>query len=211
VLFALERFDSYIYGKSDVTVETDHSPLLAIKKKTLTSAPKRLQRMLLRTQRYTFSLAFVRGKEMHVADMLSRASFPQSAGPPTSSEFSEELASLCDTEPMDDLRLVASEKTIKLIQHAAVNDKQYALLKRQISSGWPDTPTGVPAEIREYYMHADELIVSHDLVFKGQRVVVPIDAREVMLERLHSSHIGMNSCIRRAREAVFWPGITADI
>ena len=52
VLFALERFDSYSYGKSDVAVQTDHSPLLAIKK-TLTSAPKRLQRMLQRTQRYT--------------------------------------------------------------------------------------------------------------------------------------------------------------
>ena len=32
-----------------------------------------------------------------------------------------------------------------------------------------------------------------------------------MLERIHSSHIGVNGCIRRAREAVFWPGITADI
>ena len=48
-------------------------------------------------------------------------------------------------------------------------------------------------------------------MLKGQRVVVPIDARELMKERIHSSHIGVNGCIRRAREAVFWPRITADI
>ena len=135
VLFAHERFDSYIYGKSDVTVKTDHAPLLAIKKKSLNSAPKRLQRMLLRTQRYSFSLVYVRGKEMHVADMLSRSSFPPSAGPPSSSEFTEELAALCDTEQMDDLRLVASAQTISMLQRAAINDKQYGLLKRQIRSG----------------------------------------------------------------------------
>ena len=32
-----------------------------------------------------------------------------------------------------------------------------------------------------------------------------------MLERAHSAHIGINGCIRRAREAVFWPGMTADL
>ena len=73
------------------------------------------------------------------------------------------------------------------------------------------TPAEVPSEIRDYLTFAEELIVSHDLVFKGQRVVVPIGARELWLEKLHSSHVGVNSCIRRAREAIFWPGITADI
>ena len=32
-----------------------------------------------------------------------------------------------------------------------------------------------------------------------------------MLERIHSSHIGINGCIRRAREALFWPGMIKNI
>jgi hypothetical protein len=49
ILFALERFHTYVYAMPNVKVETDHKPLLAIHKKALSSAPKRLQRMLLRT------------------------------------------------------------------------------------------------------------------------------------------------------------------
>jgi len=32
-----------------------------------------------------------------------------------------------------------------------------------------------------------------------------------MIERAHSSHIGLNACIRRAREAIFWPNMSSDI
>jgi hypothetical protein len=55
ISFALHRFDTYVYAR-DVTVETDHKPLISIVKKALTAAPKRLQRMLLRLQRYTYNL-----------------------------------------------------------------------------------------------------------------------------------------------------------
>ena len=47
VVFACERFDTYLYGRDVVHVKTDHQPHEAIFKKDLGSAPKRLQRMLL--------------------------------------------------------------------------------------------------------------------------------------------------------------------
>jgi RNase H-like domain found in reverse transcriptase len=91
ILFAMERFDSYVYGKSDVTVQMDHKPLLSIVKKSLLSAPKRLQRMLLRLQRYTFNLEFLPTFRMLVADTLLRACLPPSAGAATTSEFRRKL------------------------------------------------------------------------------------------------------------------------
>ena len=48
-------------------------------------------------------------------------------------------------------------------------------------------------------------------MFKGDRVVIPQDARAEASRRIHSSHIGVNGCIRRARESVLYPGMTADI
>ena len=47
VVFAFEKFNQYTYARC-VEVETDHKPLVSIVKKSLTSAPPRLQRMLLR-------------------------------------------------------------------------------------------------------------------------------------------------------------------
>jgi hypothetical protein len=46
VVFAFEKFNQYTYART-VEVETDHKPLVSIVKKSLKSAPPRLQRMLL--------------------------------------------------------------------------------------------------------------------------------------------------------------------
>jgi hypothetical protein len=73
IVFGLERFEQYLMGHQDVVVESDHKPLEAIFKKPLISAPKRLQRMLLRLQKYNFSVIYKPGTSMYVADFLSRA------------------------------------------------------------------------------------------------------------------------------------------
>ena len=207
-MFALDRFHTYVYGKR-ITVETDHKPLISIVKKALTSAPKRLQRMLLRLQSYDFELVYTPGSQLVIPDTLSRAYLTHP--PERESAGLEELAMLADEEQAQELRLVASERTVAMIKSAAKADNQYQALKRQIRAGWPSKITELPLDIREYYTFSDELIISDDLVYKGQRVVLPREVRAYILERLHSSHIGVNGCIRRAHESVFYPGITRDI
>ena len=32
-----------------------------------------------------------------------------------------------------------------------------------------------------------------------------------MLDRVHYAHIGMNGCLRRAKECIYWPGMDAEI
>src|SRR6478609_1631391 len=53
IVYAMERFHTYVYGRQ-VTVHMDHKPLISIFKKSLTAAPRRLRRMLLRLQQYSF-------------------------------------------------------------------------------------------------------------------------------------------------------------
>ena len=60
VLFSLEKFHQYIYG-THVDIESDHKPLEIITRKLLCQAPPRLQRKLLRLQRYDYTLRYTSG------------------------------------------------------------------------------------------------------------------------------------------------------
>ena len=71
VVFGCERFHMYVYGKSFV-LESDHKPLEMINLKNLAAAPQRLQRMFLRVQPYDFVLRYKPGKQMMLADAMSR-------------------------------------------------------------------------------------------------------------------------------------------
>ena len=72
VVFACQKFDQYIYGKR-VTVETDHTPLEVIIKKSLLAAPGRLQQMLLQLPRYVLNVVYVTGSQKVVVGTQSRA------------------------------------------------------------------------------------------------------------------------------------------
>ena len=43
------------------------------------------------------------------------------------------------------------------------------------------------------------------------RIVVPPSMRPNMLAQIHESHLGITKCKQRAREALFWPGMTQQI
>ena len=43
------------------------------------------------------------------------------------------------------------------------------------------------------------------IVFKGDQLVVPAALRKEMMAATHNSHIGIEACIRRARESLYWP------
>lgn len=73
--FGCERFHNFIYGRP-ITLETDHQPLIAIAKKNVGDMPPRLQRFFLRLMKYDYKFQFVPGKQLVLADALSRAPAP---------------------------------------------------------------------------------------------------------------------------------------
>ena len=73
IVYGCDHFESYVYGREVVHVETDHKPLEMIMLKPLDSAPKRLQRILLQLQKYNVKLTYKKGEHMYLADTLSRA------------------------------------------------------------------------------------------------------------------------------------------
>ena len=61
-----------------------------------------------------------------------------------------------------------------------------------------------------YFMVRDELSTQDGILFKGLRCVIPVSLRPKIRERLHGAHTGVEGCLRRARETVYWPGMNAD-
>ena len=72
IVFGMERFESYLYGRK-VIVESDHKPLESILKKSLLSAPKRLQRMMLRLQKFELEVVYKKGPLMFMADTYTKS------------------------------------------------------------------------------------------------------------------------------------------
>lgn len=126
IVFGCEKFHQYLYGRQ-VHVESDHKPLEVIFKKSLLSVPARLQRMLMRLQKYSLEVRHKPGKEMHIADALSR-------------EFlKEHHEKLLDEELEVNFvnQLLVSEK-LQVFRKATEEDAELGLVANLIQRGWPD-------------------------------------------------------------------------
>ena len=107
-------------------------------------------------------------------------------------------------------------ETINMIKDLLVSkeaDESLQVLKAVIQKGWLEHKSNLPSIIYTYFNMRDEMSIQDGLIFKGERVVVPRASRSELLKRIHSSHLGVNGCLItiRARECVYWPGMTADI
>ena len=173
--------------------------------------PRRLQIIFLRLQNYSFNLRWKNGKQMYTSDTLSRAFITSADDEPTVDECNVEHLALIDDELRDNLKLVASPDTIQQIQTAAGTDETYRTLRDIIKSGWPDSKKQLPQCIQIYHSIRDELIVSNNLVYKGDRIVIPPCLKEVILNKLHKSHQGETATLRFAKDILFMPCLSKEI
>lgn len=192
------KFHDYINGRSDVVVETDHKPLESLFRKTLVSAQPRIQRMMLRVQKYDLKVMYHPGKELYIADTLSCA-----VGEPEA-ETDEYEVHAVDNMPIGDQ---------KLHEFVEETDRDPGLqtLKKHVVSGWPETKSEVPSEISAYWSYRDEISVCDGLLLKSERLIVPTSLRSEMLRQIHRSHLGIVKCRQRARDVLFWPQMNAEI
>ena len=83
IVFACDKFNQYICGRSDVVVESDHRPLETILKKPIPNSPKHYQRMRFHLQNYDLQVEYERGSTMFLADKLSCAYLENESERPT--------------------------------------------------------------------------------------------------------------------------------
>ena len=152
VVSGCERFHTYVY-ETRFTVESDHKPLDIIILKNLAAAPQRLRRMLLRIQPYDVQIRYRPGKEMALADTLSRQPCPDNKTIELDVQISHVQFSI---RKLDDLRRV-TRNDCELRQN----------LLKVIVDGWPDRQRDVHPQLRSFWAYRDELVADDGLVLKG--------------------------------------------
>lgn len=202
ILFGCKRYHQYVYGRR-ITVQTDHKPLVSIMNKPLYAAPPRLQRMLLQLQRYDLEVVHLPGKDIPVADTLSRKYLPDTY-PHLSDGMDVHVNMVMSSLPISDERL-------QEIQVATDRDEQLYTLKKTILEGWPDNRKQCPEKVLDFWTYREQLSVTNGLILKGQRIIIPRSLRSQMLDKVHHGHMGTEKCLRRAKDVMFWPNMSRDI
>ncbi|XP_029657086.1 uncharacterized protein K02A2.6-like [Octopus sinensis] len=197
VVYGCEKFHTYLYCRH-FNIETDHRPLEQIHRKNLTKAPARLQRLLLRLQTYDCDIRYKPGKDLILADALSRLSSH-------------------DKQEMEGLSIkvhhIVNVTTTKLaeIKEETSKDEELQLLTQMVIQGWPEKRHQVQPLICEYWAIHDDISVENGILMAGSRIIIPKSIQKEILDKIHQGHLGMEKCKLRAKSAVYWVGMYKDI
>ena len=215
LVFGCQRFDQYLFGNEKVTAFTDHQSLQTILRKPINTAPKRIQRMMLRLQRYKLNVIYKKGSTMYVSDHLSRSPLEKSKSNKSDWEIftvqAEEQFTREVEETTTDLYHNVGDVTLKQVKKATSADPTLQKLANSIARGFPTDKSLLEPELKNYWPYRDELSVEDGAIYRGVRVLIPAALRPDMLKKIHSSHLGVEATIRKARDSIYWPSIHNDI
>ena len=204
--WACERLSNYLIGLP-FTVETYHKPLVSLLgTKALDELPPRVLRFRLRLMRYQFNIVHVPGKNLITADALSRvpADVSSVADSALEQEVDALMAAVTDSLPATDQRL-------QEILTAQQDDPICMTIGSSCSVRWPPQ-VRLSAALKPYWPHRSDFSSTPDgLLLFGQRIVIPAALRLQVLDQIHTGHQGITKCRQRARQSVWWPGISAHL
>ena len=195
IVFACQRFSTYLLGRSFVA-ESDHKPLEMSAMKNLANAPPRLQRMLLELQKYDVTIKYRPGKEMQLADALSRC--PARASQEIKLDMRVDYIAF--TKPW-----------IEKLKDSTQRDPILATVYQLTQQGWPHQRRHVPRLVRRYWDFRDELSTDDGMLLKGPRLIIPGELQEEYLSHLHKGHLSASKVQENAKQHMYWTGIDADI
>ena len=200
--FSMKKFHNYVYGH-DVLVKTDHKPLVPIMYKPIDKIGSSvLRRIRLKLLKYKIKLEYLPGKQMFMADQLSRSYLPKHT---TDGEYATEIVhSLVKHLPM-------SEKRKLQFLSETEADEELKTLKSLYLNGWPDHKKQVPELVKWAWPNRDDFYVDSGLMFYNQRLCVPVKLKKDILSLLHQAHLGRDKTVAKAQEVYYWRNMYVDI
>ena len=206
-VWACEKFDRYLRGLQEFRLLTDHKPLVPlINGPDLNTVPLRCQRLLMKMMRYNPKAQHVPGKQLVIADTLSRH--------PSTSRSESDIAvtrevNLYVNEVLSSLP--ASHDRLEEIKKATEADPVLCEAINLTINGWPTHARELPTQLHDLFSIRSHLSVAERLLLYDSRIVIPKVMQNEILEVIHQGHQGVSKCRERANNAVWWFGINAAI
>ena len=164
--------------------------------KSLNQATPWLQRILIRTFLYHFTVHHILGPTNQLADCLSRL------GTQNNSSKLSKLHLYHITNQLN-----ARSNNLNQLHVATQEDDELLLLKHTITHGWLNTIKEVPNKLQAYWTFQEELTIKDGLVWKGTRIVIPKNKHNQILKMIHEGHLGLGKCKLQVKDTVYWLGI----
>ncbi|XP_040065275.1 uncharacterized protein K02A2.6-like [Ixodes scapularis] len=155
--------------------------------------------MCLTLQKYSLEIKYKPGNEMFIADALSR--LPSKKKVPEEENFQVNVIQ----------ELTVFAERLQQIKRATNQYENLRTLRKYASTKWPEDKNAVPELIQAYWPYRDEIHSEDDLIFRSNRLIIPSTTRNEILDLLHAAHGGTEKMKQRARDVMFWPGMSADI
>ena len=118
----------------------------------------------MRLQKYDLNVTYVPGRDMLLADTLSKAYLNDAHKGQRDMEI--EVVNMVAFVP------ISAERPSE-IRAATQTDKKLQTLINAIQTGWEQNRHDVPGDIVHYFSFQDELSTQDGLVFRGERVIIP--------------------------------------
>ena len=164
--------------------------------------------MLLRLLEYNITVRYTPGKEMFIADTLSRSYLSKETPSRVEREIAEDTVISINSIIAD---APVSNSRIDKIRQECTRDEEMQLLLEYLHNGFPHDNSKLSGNLRQYRAIPSELYDQDGLILYNNRIVIPTGMQKDILFRIHEGHLGMDKCKALARSAVFWPGINQDI
>uniref|UniRef100_A0A3B1IFN4 Gypsy retrotransposon integrase-like protein 1 n=1 Tax=Astyanax mexicanus TaxID=7994 RepID=A0A3B1IFN4_ASTMX len=203
--WACERFCDFIIGLH-FELETDHKPPVSLLGgQALDTLPLRIQRFRMRLMRYRYTITHVPGKSLTTADTLSRA--PLKSGGVADDGQWEETNIYVDSVLAN---LPSSEAYMSELRKQLCADSICSEVMRYCAEGWPDC-SRLDSLVRPNWAERAVLSTHNGLLLRGTRLVIPSVMRNSVQEKIHEGHQGIVKCRERAKQSVWWPGLSSQI
>ena len=167
--------------------------------------PPRILRFRMRMMRFAPTVVHVPGKEQITADALSRAPVD---GPDSQDATLVDNVEIFAAQTLD--LLPASQKKLLEIRDAQREDAILRQVVQYVQAGWPAYIPEQPL-LRPYWSNRERFTIVDDLLLYDERLVIPVNLRMDMLNKIHHGHLGMTKCRARAQQSVWWPGLSLAI
>lgn len=214
LVFTVKKFHKYLNGRKFV-LHTDHKSLLSIfgsKDGIPVYTASRLKRYALTLLTYEFDIEYIDTESFGYADMVSRLIYKHPR------ENEETVIAAIKFSGAENETCFAFDAARMLpvkfidIQEATRRCKTLQEVTEYVKNGWPQKKQQIRNDkVKEFFVQRNDLDIIQGCLFKQDRIVIPTQYRNQILEELHNGNPGIVRMKLLARNIIYWPTITQDI